>query len=154
MGMKAIKRVARNVMTAAVVLMATTSEASNLDVIAKTLYYEARGEGEIGMRAVASVLHNRAVKRSGKVTSTTIATECKRRLQFSCWNGKQNLPSGKGNSWAVCMKIAGEMVAGKFVATHTHTHYYAYNLCKPKWDNGVAGLVIGNHKFLTVRGRI
>lgn len=140
-------------MSAAVVLTATMSEADSIDVVAKTLYYEARGEGEVGIRAVASVLQNRAKNRSGKTDVAHCAAEAKRKLQFSCWNGKKDLPKGKGAAWDICVKVAKEMAAGKFTAGHTHTHYYAYNICNPKWANGVAGLVIGNHKFLTVRGR-
>jgi spore germination cell wall hydrolase CwlJ-like protein len=33
-----------------------------MDCVADTVYYEARGEGEIGMRAVAHVIYNRANK--------------------------------------------------------------------------------------------
>ena len=36
-----------------------------MDCVAQTVYYEARGEGENGMRAVAHVIYNRA-KNSGK----------------------------------------------------------------------------------------
>ena len=31
-----------------------------MDCVADTVYYEARGEGEVGMRAVAHVIYNRA----------------------------------------------------------------------------------------------
>jgi spore germination cell wall hydrolase CwlJ-like protein len=36
-----------------------------MDCVADTIYYEARGEGEVGMRAVAHVIYNRA-KEQGK----------------------------------------------------------------------------------------
>lgn len=139
-------------MSAAVVMTATMSEADSIDVVAKTLYHEARGEGEVGIRAVASVLQNRAKNRSGKTDVTHCAAEAKRRLQFSCWNGKKDLPKGKGDAWDICVKVAKEMAAGKFKAGHSYTHYYAYKQVSPGWANGVAGLVIGNHKFVTVRG--
>lgn len=140
-------------MAATVVLTTVYSEASSLDIVAKTLYHEARGEGEVGIRAVASVLQNRASKRYGKTSIAFCAAEAKRKLQFSCWNGKKDLASGKGAAWDICMKVAKEMSSGTFKKTHGHTHYYAYKICNPKWAAGQPGDVIGNHKFLSVRGR-
>jgi spore germination cell wall hydrolase CwlJ-like protein len=152
--METVKRMMRFAMATAAVMTATYTEAESVDILAKTLYYEARGEGETGIRAVASVLQNRAIKRYGKATGSLCAAEAKRKMQFSCWNGKKDLPKGKEKAaWELCSKVAKEMVGGTFKATHTYTHYYAYNLCNPKWANGVAGLVIGNHKFLSVRGK-
>jgi len=139
-------------MMCTVVLLACGCLANSVDIIAKTLYHEARGEGETGLRAVASVLHNRALKRNGKVSGYLCGVEAKRRLQFSCWNGKRDLPKGKGYSWSLCVKIAAEMTSGKFIPLHGHTHYYAFNKCDPKWARGKTCLVIGRHKFLTVRG--
>ena len=126
------------------------SNADATDIVAKTLYYEARGEGEVGIRAVASVLQNRASKRYGKTSISLCAAEARRRLQFSCWNGKKTLPSGKGEAWTLCLRIANEMASGKFKSTHTHTHYYAYKQVNPSWAVGVQGMIIGNHKFLSV----
>jgi len=126
--------------------------ANSVDVIAKTLYHEARGEGEVGLRAVATILHNRAIKANGKATAELCAKEAKRKMQFSCWNGKKDLSTGKGDSWMLCVKIAKEIELGKFQKVHGHTHYYAFKKCNPKWAKGRAGLVIGNHKFLTVKG--
>lgn len=134
------------------VLLAVCSFANSIDILAKTLYHEARGEGEAGLRAVASVIHNRAVKRYGKVSGTLCASEAKRKMQFSCWNGKMNLPGGKGKVWKLCVKIASEMSCGEFVPVHCHTHYYAYKKCNPKWASGTIGLIVGSHKFLTVKG--
>lgn len=124
----------------------------SVDIIAKTLYHEARGEGEIGMRAVASIICNRAKRAHGNVTIQTCAKEAKRKMQFSCWNGKKDLRSGNDKSWQICVKIAKEIEAGKFQKTHQYTHYYAFKICSPKWAKGVSGKIIGNHKFLTVKG--
>jgi spore germination cell wall hydrolase CwlJ-like protein len=54
-------------------------------VAARTLYGEARGETEIGQRAVAWVMRNRLY--SGKY-GHTLASVCMWPLQFSCWNEK------------------------------------------------------------------
>lgn len=134
----------------AVLLMALNAAAglSSVDVIAKTLYHEARGEGETGIRAVATIIHNRTLKSNGKVTSDLCAKEAKKKAQFSCWNGKKDLKAGKDKSWETCVQVAKEIDAGKFKRTHGYTHYYAFKICNPKWAKGKKGYVIGNHKFL------
>lgn len=43
----------------------------DLNCVAETIYYEARGEGETGMRAVAHVIYNRA-KKSGQRPCTVV----------------------------------------------------------------------------------
>lgn len=54
-----------------------------IDVLARTLWGEARGEGYSGMQAVANVVMNR-VKRGGWY-GLTPAEVCKKPYQFSCW---------------------------------------------------------------------
>lgn len=129
------------------VMFAFEAFSGSIDIIAKTLYHEARGEGEIGLRAVASVIHNRSLVNNGKVTSDFCASEALKKNQFSCWNGK-SLRSGTGKAWNVCVKIAKEIDSGTFKTTHKYTHYYAFKLCSPKWAKGKKGKIIGNHKFL------
>ena len=60
------------------------------DVLARTLWGEARGEGEAGMIAVACVVLNR-VRESLEHGGTywwgrDVAGVCRARAQFSCWN--------------------------------------------------------------------
>jgi len=55
-----------------------------VDTLARTIYGEARGDGEAGMTAVACVVLNR-VERPGW-WGNTIVSVCLARLQFSCWN--------------------------------------------------------------------
>ena len=57
---------------------------ADADVLARTLWGEARGEGSEGMRAVAHVVLNRTARQTywGK----TIAEVCRKPWQFSCWN--------------------------------------------------------------------
>ena len=53
----------------------------DLDIAAKTVWGEARGEGDLGMLAVACVLVNRA-----KLKDAHLADVCLKPFQFSCWN--------------------------------------------------------------------
>jgi len=63
---------------------------SNEDIIAATLWGEARGEGIEGQKAVYSILKNRALRNSdSKLTlKAKIAGEALRPQQFSYWNNK------------------------------------------------------------------
>lgn len=55
------------------------------DVLARTLYGEARGEGLAGMEAIAWVVVNR-VRRPGPRFPDTVAEVCRQKFQFSCFN--------------------------------------------------------------------
>uniref|UniRef100_A0A336MH48 CSON001617 protein n=1 Tax=Culicoides sonorensis TaxID=179676 RepID=A0A336MH48_CULSO len=62
-----------------------------LDVFAKTVYAEARGEPEEGQRWVAWVIKNRAdMKRD--YWGYTIKEVCLKPGQFECWNGVTDIP--------------------------------------------------------------
>src|SRR5688572_19754753 len=63
--------------------------ALEIDVLARTVWGEARGEGSIGMQAVACVVLNRvavAESRAGYWWGNTIVQVCQKPYQFSCWN--------------------------------------------------------------------
>ncbi|HEY5046718.1 MAG TPA: cell wall hydrolase [Rhizomicrobium sp.] len=64
--------------------------ADEAQVLAATLYGEARGEGEAGLEAVACVVLNRVrIARAGNRAQFgcgTVASCCLAPWQFSCWN--------------------------------------------------------------------
>lgn len=127
------------------------SDIRALDVLSKTLYYEARGEGERGIRAVASTIYNRALIKNGIADANSCVKQALRRKQYSCWNGRDNLSAGRGKSWQVCREVAYEMVIGEFLPTTIHTHYYAHKKVNPYWARDAKKVKIGRHTFLTVR---
>ena len=61
----------------------TAAQASN--IVARTLYMEARSERKTGIDAVASVIYNRADKKA-----ENLPTVCLKEKQFSCWNDITN----------------------------------------------------------------
>lgn len=63
----------------------------DFDIMARTLWGEARGEGLKGMRAVAHVIMNRF---RDERWPDTIAKVCQQRFQFSCWNINQPARAG------------------------------------------------------------
>lgn len=122
-------------------------------VVADTLYMEARGEGEHGQRAVATVIYNRAHGKAEKMKSV-----CLKPKQFSCWNGKtpksvKIAPKTRSDAKAyeLCLAIEKELLTGKFEPLGDWTHYYNPRLCAPKWARGAAKTQIGNHVFLKTK---
>lgn len=110
------------------------------NVLAKTLYAEARSEGPDGIRHVATVIYNRS-----NATYNNVATECLKPKQFSCWNNKAdiivNVPAVNYNpnahwndaqAWAFCKLVEHEMRSGAFIPLGGWTHY-AVNNCKARW---------------------
>ena len=67
---------------------------NDLQILARTLFGEARGEGDEGLEAVACVIMNRY--KSGKWFTgydvlngkkiPSVAQTCLKKAQFSCWN--------------------------------------------------------------------
>lgn len=133
-------------------LVAASSRAC-AGVVADTLYLEARGERERGLRAVASVVYNRA-ERTGK----TFEAVCLAPKQFSCWNGLapktcKIAPKSvrDAEAYRLCQTIEAELLTGKFEPLGDWTHYYNPRLCSPKWARGVEQVKIGNHNFLRTK---
>ena len=122
-------------------------------IIADTLYMEARGEGEHGQRAVASVIYNRAHGKAENMESV-----CLKPKQFSCWNGKASkrvkiAPKNAldRQAYIIALKIEKELLNGNFAPLGEWTHYYNPRLCSPKWAQGVPYVKIGNHNFLKTK---
>ena len=103
------------------------------DILARTIYGEARGESISGMEAVASVVLNRVAfaKRRGCFWwGNSIAEVCRAPKQFSCWN--RNDPNYRlicrvadtDIVFCICKRIAGRAVAGLLEdKTNGATHY-------------------------------
>jgi N-acetylmuramoyl-L-alanine amidase len=137
------------------------------DVMARTIYGEARGEKQAGMEDVACVIMNRLA------ISTTAAANggepywwgadingiCKAPGQFSCWNiGDPNrdvllavTPSDQ--AFVQCQQVASNAIAGGLVdRTGGATHYKVTTLPWPKdWGRQVAPTFVeGNHSFYII----
>lgn len=125
----------------------------DIDVTARTVYGEARGESMAGMVAVAWVIRNRAEK--GGWWGDTLAGVCKHPFQFSCWNPDdanckiiQDLPVSftayRDAVWAVMQAILEPKEKDPTLGAD---HYHAPSVA-PKWAKGVTPtVIIGNHSF-------
>lgn len=69
--------------------------------LALNIYYEARGESEIGAIAVAHVTQNRSIKEN-----TSICHQVFKPNQFSWTRRRWSIPSKDDESWKRSLKIA------------------------------------------------
>lgn len=125
-----------------------------LDVAARTVWGEARGESDEGMRAVAWVIRNR--HRSGKwYAGKALAETCLMPAQFSCWNAADKnrklllrLPDDD-TLLLRCRKYVEEALAGRGEdPTKGSTHYYAVGIKPPPWAiSGLLMVQVGGHRF-------
>lgn len=123
----------------------------DIDIMARTIFGEARGESDEGRLAVAYVILNRA-----KLYKKAIGEACLLSIHFSCWNnGRDNdsnqlamMMADEGMpSFAKC-KIAALQAAHGLKpdptggATHYHTHAVS-----PSWAKDKEYVSIGHHRF-------
>lgn len=131
-----------------------------VDVLARTVWGEARGEGTAGMSAVANVVLNRvaiARARGGFWWGADIIQVCQKPKQFSCWNRadpnfrKLQAVDERDLYFATALRIARRAVAGALAdATRGATHYHA-DWMTPYWARGEKPvIVIGRHKFYKI----
>lgn len=126
-----------------------------VSVVARTLWGEARGEGRVGMAAVANVIANR-VSLGWRGAADAIDV-CLARKQFSCWNdGDPNLARmervmrAPDAAYLDACDIARRMLAGDLPdRTDGATHYFVSTLRpRPRWAEGqTPSQVIGQHEF-------
>lgn len=133
-----------------------SEEFSAVEVVAITLWHEARGEGYDGIVAVASVIYNRAAAMNTPPLPEDFLRVCLKKKQFSCFNNGVKPAIIKTATdrkiWRVCVGISRQMVAGVFTPTHQYCYYYAHSKCKPKWaEKAKESMVVGNHTFLKLK---
>ena len=131
---------------------ALTDKEKEIDLMARTIYGEARGEGLNGMQAVANVIMNRV--NAGKWYGRTVKDVVLKPWQFSCWN--ENDPNRNkilnvttaDNTFLAATSIAKSAYAGELPdITYGATHYHVYTMT-PVWIGKMTKTAqIGNHIF-------
>lgn len=135
---------------------------TDIDVLARTLWGEARGEGHQGMVAVAWTIRNRVemdLHNDGKPDwwGEGYVGVCKAPWQFSCWNkndpnyaylsGQKQIPAAQ----FMAAREAAVAVVDGLVADPTlgATHYYSTSMrVAPKWAAKATKTVqLGRHLF-------
>ena len=134
-------------------------KAKAMNVVARTLYMEARGEGSVGLDMVMTVIWNRAGGDAANFADVCLAYK-----QFSCWNSIGNKSpstyqiqfpkgavSGSGkdaSSWQVCVNLAKSAFDGTFKPVNDKWNsYYNPDKANPDWaDDMVGAEMVGHHK--------
>ena len=128
-----------------------------VDILARTLWGEARGQPVRGIEAVAAVIVNRvraAERRGGFWWGDSVVAVCRKPYQFSCWNvndpnrAKLLAVTPADPMFATCLRVARRAVAGLLPdPTGGATHYHATGL-HPDWAAGhCPSAEIGRHVF-------
>lgn len=126
-----------------------TKSDSSINIIAATIFDEAKGEKLIGRKAIASVINNRTKWKKYKNNPVLV---CIAKFQFSGWNKgyiNVDLKSKQHQQiWKECQELAKQIINGKFKSIIDSNHYYNPKLANPKWGNKMKNVkIIGNHKF-------
>ncbi|VVO11893.1 cell wall hydrolase [Pseudomonas fluorescens] len=139
-----------------------TATEKDRDILARTLWGEARGEGLAGQIAVAWTIRNRVemdLHNDGKPDwwGEGYAGVCQKAWQFSCWNKNDpNFPFLSGAKpisaaqYAQAQQAALGVIDGKQPdPTGGATHYYATTMPKaPAWTaRAKQTLKLGRHIF-------
>ena len=135
-----------------------------IDVLARTLWGEARGEGTKGMEAVACVILNRVkvAEDHGKYWwGNNIIQVCQKPYQFSCWNRsdpnfrKLQAVDDKDLYFATALRIARRAVINALKdITEGATHYHTKSI-NPYWAKGEVPVAsIGSHLFYKLEGSL
>lgn len=118
-----------------------------LQVMARTLWGEARGDGLEGIEAVAHVIINRFHARKwftgyrfvNAVKIADIKQTCLKKAQFSCWNKNDiNFPkimklNTENKEFRICLNVAARALGGDFYDfTNNATFYHTRNI-RPSW---------------------
>ena len=131
-----------------------------VDILARTLWGEARGEGTAGMQAVAAVVLNRvkiARKKGGMWWGNDVISVCQKPWQFSCWNRADpnyRILSAIGPEdpyFRNALLVARAALAGRTPdPTGGATHYHAAGV-SPDWARRQKPTaVIGRHVFYRI----
>ena len=130
----------------------------DVEILARTLYGEARGEKISGKEAVANVVLNRVAKaraRGGRYWwGTNVRDVCLKKWQFSCWNtddpNREKLlrVTSKNRTYQSCLRIARRAIAGTLKDQTSGATHYHNNRAFPPWARGRMYVCeIGNHQF-------
>ena len=131
----------------------------DVDILARTIYGEARGEPEIGKCAVASVVLNR-YKAHKWFSGKTIAETCQfcvkgsKYHQFSCWNEDDpnfrliTQISESDKIFCKCIDVAEKYISGTYKDIVNGACHYCVIGTNPAWAKGKRpDLRIGRHLF-------
>ena len=140
----------RYILTIIMGLMTLPAQAKDAHYcISEAIYFEARGESQVGMVAVGQVILNRVRSSSYPNHPCDVVYQ---KLQFSYyWDGKPEHINDR-TAWRMSQYIARLVLNGGLAdVTNNATHYHA-SYVKPHWLVWVKHLCsIGTHRFYRLK---
>ncbi|XP_045462252.1 spore cortex-lytic enzyme-like [Harmonia axyridis] len=131
--------------------VAVTEALTDREIFAKTIYGEARGEPVEGQRWVAWVIKNRARANKSYWGGSVIGDVCRKRLQFSSWNGKTDIAIGDPSTFQKILQLANSIYDAPASEDPTGgcDHFHSKKMKKyPSWIRNCKEVkTIGNHIF-------
>ena len=131
----------------------------DIDILARTIWGEARGEGARGMQAVANVIMNRYRLSNLSLSyrrqfGGTVAEICRKPAQFSVWNFRdpnyslmQRITTADHN-FSSAIGIARAAIEGRLPDITGGADHYHTAAVSPDWSQGETPVrVIGAHEF-------
>ena len=126
----------------------------DLEIMAKTVYGEARGESHEGREAVAHVILNRVLKNNGKRFGNSIVKVCLAAWQFSTWNAGDintrkllQLTTIDDVVYRECIEACLTAMDSEDDPMLGSDHYHIKGI-NPTWADGArVAVTIGNHFF-------
>ena len=131
----------------------------DVDVLARTIYGEARGElykyGIASLIAIANVIYNRYKKKFG----LSIEEICLKKYQFSCWNKNdpnyEKIKSVNENQCHVfrkCIEISTNILSDKWPDLTDGCDHYHATFLKPSWAlYQKPKYIFGDHAFYSIK---
>ncbi|MBV9571579.1 MAG: cell wall hydrolase [Alphaproteobacteria bacterium] len=131
--------------------------ASETSCLAEAMYYEARGQGLPGEKAVAEVVVHRMNHVSYPHSICGVVHQGSRsscQFSFVC-DGTLNRPRTAG-AWNRAMRLAAQIIEGSLPLTNITAgaiSFHAARLAAPNWRGMVRTVTIGNNVFYRRAGR-
>tara|TARA_R110002124_G_scaffold266813_1_gene433803 strand:+ start:11837 stop:12361 length:525 start_codon:yes stop_codon:yes gene_type:complete len=146
-------------LSAPIIMSQVEVDSYDLDILARTLWGEARGEGYQGMQGVANVIMNRFAQSQASTGKrrqfgATVAEVCQKKYQFSAWNvsdpnySKLLTVTENNADFKTARAIAYKALAGTLSDITGGADHYHTAAVNPNWSRGVQPIaVIQNHQF-------
>lgn len=132
-------------------------QSRDLECLTQAVYYEARGEGREGMKAVAQVVLNRARHPAFPKTVCAVVYQGANRksgcqFSFTC-NGAMRGAVNR-TAWSRAREVASKALSGQvFAAVGNATHFHT-TAVSPSWRNSLVRVnQVGDHLFYRFGGR-
>ena len=137
--------------------MRSLEELDDLEVMALTVWGEARGEGPDGQKAVAWTIMNRANDPGKDWWGDTIRDVCLKKWQFSVWNdndpnrAKMLSLSPQDPLLNGIRQICSDTIAGNIPTPIGKCTHYCTSVSTPDWKQGRSpAFTIGRHDFYDI----